>query len=161
MPSFDIVSEVDKHELTNAVDQANKEVVTRFDFKGTDSQFELNDNEIKMITESEFQLDQMYNVLTSKLSRRGIDLRAIELKDPDIQLKTARQSVVIHQGLDTPIAKKIVKLIKDAKLKVQAQIQGDTVRVTGKKRDDLQEAIALLKADETVERPLQFNNFRD
>src|SRR5690554_8161305 len=99
MPSFDIVSEVDKHELTNAVDQANKEVVTRFDFKGTDSQFELNDNEIKMITESEFQLDQMYNVLTSKLSRRGIDLRAIELKDPDIQLKTARQSVVIHQGL--------------------------------------------------------------
>jgi hypothetical protein len=161
MPSFDIVSEVDKHELTNAVDQANKEVTTRFDFKGTDSKFELNDLEIKMLTESEFQLDQMYNVLTSKLSKRGIDLRAIELKDPDIQLKTAKQSVLVHQGLDTPVAKKIIKILKDAKLKVQAQIQGDSVRVTGKKRDDLQEAIALLKAQEDFERPLQFNNFRD
>ncbi|UQB42529.1 YajQ family cyclic di-GMP-binding protein [Thiomicrospira microaerophila] len=161
MPSFDIVSEVDKHELTNAVDQANKEVTTRFDFKGTDSYFELKELEIKMNTESEFQLDQMYNVLTSKLSKRGIDLRAIELKEPDVQLKTAKQSVIVHQGLDAPVAKKIIKLLKDAKLKVQAQIQGDSVRVTGKKRDDLQEAIALLKAQEDFERPLQFNNFRD
>ncbi|HEY9018737.1 YajQ family cyclic di-GMP-binding protein [Thiomicrospira sp.] len=161
MPSFDVVSEVDKHELTNAIDQANKEVVTRFDFKGTDSSFELKDLEIKMSTESEFQLDQMYNVLTSKLSKRGIDLRAIELKDPDIQLKTAKQTVIVHQGLDTPIAKKVVKILKDAKLKVQAQIQGESVRVTGKKRDDLQEAIALLKAQEEFERPLQFENFRD
>lgn len=161
MPSFDMVSEVDKHELTNAIDQANKEVVTRFDFKGTDSSFELKDLEIKMSTESEFQLDQMYNVLTSKLSKRGIDLRAIELKDPDIQLKTAKQTVIVHQGLDTPIAKKVVKILKDAKLKVQAQIQGESVRVTGKKRDDLQEAIALLKAQEEFERPLQFENFRD
>lgn len=161
MPTFDIVSEVDKHELTNAVDQANKEVTTRFDFKGTDSHFELKDLEVKMNTESEFQLDQMYNVLTSKLSKRGIDLRAIELKDPDIQLKTAKQTVLIHQGLDAPIAKKIIKILKDAKLKVQAQIQGDSVRVTGKKRDDLQEAIALLKSQEEFERPLQFNNFRD
>lgn len=161
MPSFDIVSEVDKHELTNAIDQSNKEVSTRFDFKGTDSKFELNDLEIKMITETEFQLDQMYNVLTSKLSRRDIDLRAIELKEPDVQLKTAKQSVMVHQGLDAPIAKKIVKIIKDAKLKVQTQIQGESVRVTGKKRDDLQEAIALLKAQEDFERPLQFNNFRD
>ncbi|WP_029936075.1 YajQ family cyclic di-GMP-binding protein [Thiomicrospira pelophila] len=161
MPSFDVVSEVDKHELTNAIDQANKEVVTRFDFKGTDSSFELKDLEIKMSTESEFQLDQMYNVLTSKLSKRGIDLRAIELKDPDVQLKTAKQTVIVHQGLDTPIAKKVVKILKDAKLKVQAQIQGESVRVTGKKRDDLQEAIALLKAQEEFERPLQFENFRD
>lgn len=161
MPSFDVVSEVDKHELTNAIDQANKEVVTRFDFKGTDSSFELKDLEIKMSTESEFQLDQMYNVLTSKLSKRGIDLRAIELKDPDIQLKTAKQTVIVHQGLDAPIAKKVVKILKDAKLKVQAQIQGESVRVTGKKRDDLQEAIALLKAQEEFERPLQFENFRD
>ncbi|SFR61486.1 YajQ family cyclic di-GMP-binding protein [Thiomicrospira sp. ALE5] len=161
MPSFDIVSEVDKHELTNAVDQANKEVTTRFDFKGTDTHFALNDLEIKMHTESEFQLDQMYSVLTSKLSKRGIDLRAIELKDPGVQLKTAKQSVLVHQGLDTPIAKKIIKMIKDAKLKVQAQIQGDSVRVTGKKRDDLQQAIALLKGQEDLERPLQFNNFRD
>ncbi|MBE0492771.1 MAG: YajQ family cyclic di-GMP-binding protein [Thiomicrospira sp.] len=161
MPSFDVVSEVDKHELTNAIDQANKEVVTRFDFKGTDSSFELKDLEIKMSTESEFQLDQMYNVLTSKLSKRGIDLRAIELKDPDIQLKTAKQTVIVHQGLDTPLAKKVVKILKDAKLKVQAQVQGESVRVTGKKRDDLQEAIALLKAQEEFERPLQFENFRD
>lgn len=136
-------------------------MVTRFDFKGTDSSFELKDLEIKMSTESEFQLDQMYNVLTSKLSKRGIDLRAIELKDPDIQLKTAKQTVIVHQGLDTPIAKKVVKILKDAKLKVQAQIQGESVRVTGKKRDDLQEAIALLKAQEEFERPLQFENFRD
>lgn len=161
MPSFDVVSEVDKHELTNAVDQANKEVVTRFDFKGTDSNFELKDLEIKMSTESEFQLDQMYTVLTSKLSKRGIDLRAIELKDPDVQLKTAKQTVIVHQGLDTPMAKKVVKRLKDAKLKVQAQIQGESVRVTGKKRDDLQEAIALLKAQEDFERPLQFENFRE
>lgn len=161
MPSFDVVSEVDKHELTNAIDQANKEVVTRFDFKGTDSSFELKDLEIKMSTESEFQLDQMYNVLTSKLSKRGIDLRAIELKDPDIQLKTAKQTVIVHQGLDTPMAKKVVKILKDAKMKVQAQVQGESVRVTGKKRDDLQEAIALLRAQEEFERPLQFENFRD
>lgn len=161
MPSFDIVSEVDKHELQNAVDQANKEVTTRFDFKGTDSNFELNDNLIKMNTESEFQLEQMYTVLTSKLSRRGIDLRSIELKDPDVQLKSAKQDIIVHQGLDTPIAKEIVKIIKDAKLKVQSQIQGDSVRVTGKKRDDLQETIALLKAQEDIERALQFNNFRD
>ena len=161
MPSFDIVSEVDKHELTNAVDQANKEVSTRFDFKGTDSKFELADNEIKMLTETEFQLDQMYNVLTSKLSRRNIDLRSIELKDPDVQLKTARQSIVVHQGLDATIAKKIVKIIKDAKMKVQAQIQGEEVRVTGKKRDDLQAVMALLKGQEDLDRALQFTNFRD
>jgi uncharacterized protein YajQ (UPF0234 family) len=161
MPSFDIVSEIDKHELTNAVDQANKEVTTRFDFKGTDTNFQLNDLEIKMNTESEFQLDQMYNVLTSKLTKRGIDIRSVELKEPDIQLKTAKQTVIVHQGLDATLAKKIVKILKDAKLKVQAQIQGDSVRVTGKKRDDLQEVIALLKAQDNFERPLQFNNFRD
>lgn len=161
MPSFDVISEVDKHELTNAIDQANKEVTTRFDFKGTDSHFELKELEIKMHTESEFQLDQMYTVLTSKLSKRGIDLRAIELKEPDLQLKTAKQTILVHQGLDTPVAKKIIKILKDAKLKVQAQIQGDSVRVTGKKRDDLQEAIALLKSQDEFERPLQFNNFRD
>lgn len=161
MPSFDIVSEVDKHELTNAVDQANKEVLSRFDFKGTDSHFTLDDMTIKLHTESEFQLEQMYAILTGKLSKRGIDLRAIERKDPDIQLKTAKQSIIVHQGLDASIAKQITKAIKDQKLKVQAQIQGETVRVTGKKRDDLQEAIAMLRSMEDLERPLQFNNFRD
>ncbi len=163
MPSFDIVSEIDKHELTNAVDQANKEVTGRFDFKGTDSGFTLDDKAmvIKLHTESEFQLDQMYDVLTSKLIKRGIDTRAIERKDADVQLKTAKQEVLVHQGLDAALGKKITKAIKDAKLKVQAQIQGDTVRVTGKKRDDLQEAIAMLKGMSDLERPLQFNNFRD
>lgn len=163
MPSFDIVSEVDKHELSNAVDQANKEVTSRFDFKGTDSGFTLDEKEmmIKLHSESEFQLDQMYDILTAKLIKRGIDTRAIERKDPDIQLKTARQNVIVHQGLDATIAKKITKAIKDQKMKVQAAIQGETVRVTGKKRDDLQEAIAMLRAMDELERPLQFNNFRD
>jgi hypothetical protein len=163
MPSFDIVSEVDKHELTNAVDQANKEVTSRFDFKGTDSGFTLDEKEmiIKLHTESEFQLDQMYDVLTAKLIKRGIDTRAIERTDSDVQLKTAKQSVIVHQGLDATLAKKITKAIKDKKLKVQAAIQGETVRVTGKKRDDLQEAIAALRAMDELERPLQFNNFRD
>jgi uncharacterized protein YajQ (UPF0234 family) len=163
MPSFDIVSEVDKHELANAVDQANKEVTARFDFKGTDSGFTLDDKEmiIKVHTESEFQLDQMYDILTSRLVKRGIDTRAIERKDPDIQMKTAKQNIIIQQGIDATLAKKITKAIKDQKMKVQAQIQGETVRVTGKKRDDLQEAIALLCAMDELERPLQFNNFRD
>lgn len=163
MPSFDIVSEVDKHELANAVDQANKEVTSRFDFKGTNSNFTLDDKEmvVKLLTESEFQLDQMYDVLTAKLVKRGIDTRAIERKDADVQLKTAKQNVIIHQGIDATLAKKITKAIKDQKMKVQAAIQGETVRVTGKKRDDLQEAIAMLRAMDELERPLQFNNFRD
>lgn len=161
MPSFDIVSELDTHELTNAVDQANKEVTTRFDFKGTDSTFELKDSVVTMKTESDFQLKQMYDILTQKLLRRNIDTRCVELKDADIQAKTARQEVVLKEGLDKEMAKKIVKKIKDAKLKVQTQVQGESVRVTGKKRDDLQETIQLLKTDESIEMPLQFNNFRD
>ena len=161
MPSFDIVSEIDNHELQNAVDQANKEVTTRFDFKGTHSSFELADADIKMSTESEFQLDQMYDMLTGKMTKRGIDIRCLERGDMDLQLKTARQTVTVKQGLESVDAKKIVKLIKDEKLKVQASIQGDSVRVTGKKRDDLQTAIALLKEKDPVSLPLQFNNFRD
>jgi len=161
MPSFDIVSEIDNHELQNAVDQANKEVTTRFDFKGTHSSFELADADIKMSTESEFQLDQMYDMLTGKMTKRGIDIRCLERGDMDLQLKTARQTVTVKQGLESADAKKIVKLIKDEKLKVQASIQGDSVRVTGKKRDDLQTAIALLKEKDPVSLPLQFNNFRD
>ena len=161
MPSFDIVSEIDNHELQNAVDQANKEVTTRFDFKGTHSSFELADADIKMSTESEFQLDQMYDMLTGKMTKRGIDIRCLERGDMDLQLKTARQTVTVKHGLESADAKKIVKLIKDEKLKVQASIQGDSVRVTGKKRDDLQTAIALLKEKDPVSLPLQFNNFRD
>ncbi len=160
MPSFDIVSEFDKHELTNAVDQANKEVSTRFDFKGTDSRFELNDDKLVMISESTFQLQQMFSVACSKLSKRGIDIACMETGDAKPSGKGMRQEIIMKQGLDSALAKKIVKLIKDKKLKVQAAIQGEQVRVTGKNRDDLQEVIKMLR-EEKLEMPLQFENFRD
>ena len=160
MPSFDVVSEIDHHELANAVDQANREVTTRFDFKGTDSSFELKETAITMKTESEFQLDQMLDVLYSKMTKRGIDLDAVELDEPVIMAKTATRSVTVREGIDTELAKKIVKEVKGSKIKVQASIQGDQVRVTGKKRDDLQQVIALLKGAE-LDLPLQFKNFRD
>lgn len=161
MPSFDIVSEIDKHELTNAVDQANKEVTTRYDFKGTDSSYELNGTTVMMKTESDFQLSQMHDILLQKANRRGIDIKCMELKDPDIQLKTAKQAVEMREGVDAPLAKKIIKAIKDSKIKVQAANQGDSVRVTGKKRDDLQQVMQMLRGMEDLELPLQFNNFRD
>jgi uncharacterized protein YajQ (UPF0234 family) len=160
MPSFDVVSEVNHHELSNAVDQANREVTTRFDFKGTGSNFELAGNLITMNTESDFQLQQMYDILCNKLVKRGVDIAALELGDPNIQLKTASQVVTVREGIETAESKKMIKLIKDRKMKVQAAIQGDQLRVTGKKRDDLQEVIALLK-DAKFAMPLQFKNFRD
>lgn len=160
MPSFDVVSEVDHHELANAVDQANREVTTRFDFKGTDSSYELKENVIAMKTESDFQLDQMLDILYSKLAKRGIDLVAAEADEPVIMAKTATRNVTIREGIESDLAKKIVKRIKDEKMKVQASVQGDQVRITGKKRDDLQAAIALLKEAE-FDLPLQFKNFRD
>lgn len=160
MPSFDVVSEVDHHELKNAVDQANREVTTRFDFKGTDSAFELNEQVIAMNTESEFQLQQMFDILCNKLVKRGIDIVCLEKSDPDIQARTATQNVKVNEGIDTNTAKKLVKLIKQSKTKVQAAIQGEQLRVTGKKRDDLQAAIALLK-DSNSDIPLQYKNFRD
>ena len=161
MPSFDVVSELDRHELSNAVAQANKEVCSRFDFKGTDSKFDLDENTLTMNTESEFQIEQMYNILTSKLARRGIDILCLKRGDISVQMKTAKQLITLREGLDAVEAKKIVKLIKDKKMKVQASIQGDTVRVSAKKRDALQEVIALLKADDTLTLPLQYKNFRD
>ncbi|MDX1352117.1 MAG: YajQ family cyclic di-GMP-binding protein [Thiomicrorhabdus sp.] len=161
MPSFDIVSELDKHELQNALDQANKEVTTRYDFKGTDSSFDLKGTTVTMSTQSDFQLDQMFDILVQKANRRGIDVKCMDVKDPDIQLKTAKQVIEMKEGLDAPLAKKIIKAIKDSKLKVQAANQGDSVRVTGKKRDDLQQVMQLLKGMEDLEMPLQFNNFRD
>ncbi|MCW8873905.1 MAG: YajQ family cyclic di-GMP-binding protein [Xanthomonadales bacterium] len=160
MPSFDVVSEVNHHELSNAVDQANREVTTRFDFKGTGSNFELAGNLITMNTESEFQLQQMYDILCNKLVKRGVDIAALELGDPNVQLKTATQVVTVREGIETSESKKMIKLIKDRKMKVQAAIQGDQLRVTGKKRDDLQEVIALLKEGKFA-MPLQFKNFRD
>ena len=151
MPSFDIVSEIDKHELQNAVDQANKEVTTRYDFKGTDSSFELKDNAITMKTESDFQLNQMYDMLLQKANRRGIDIKCMKVNDPDVQLKSARQVVEMREGIEAPLAKKIIKAIKDSKLKVQAANQGDSVRVTGKKRDDLQQVMQLLRGMEDID----------
>ncbi len=161
MPSFDVVSELDTHELTNAVDQANREIGKRYDFKGVDASFELNDDSIVMIAEVDFQLQQMMEVLRTKMVARKIDVRCMDVKDPETANMRARQTVVLKQGLDQPTAKKITKMIKDdKKLKVQTQVQGDQVRVTGKKRDDLQAVIAMLR-EADLEIPLQFNNFRD
>ena len=160
MPSFDVVSEVDQHELSNGINQAIREVTTRFDFKGTGSNFELNDNVITMNTESDFQLTQMYDILCNKLVKRGIDIACLEKGEPVIQARTATQTVKVNEGIDTLTAKNMVKLIKQGKAKVQAAIQGEQLRVTGKKRDDLQAIIALLKGAE-VALPLQFKNFRD
>lgn len=160
MPSFDIVSEVDKHELTNAIDQANREITTRFDFKGIDATFCLKENTISLEAPSDFQLKQMADILQNKLNKRNIDIRALDFKDPVIQLNIARQDIEVKQGLDKELAKKITKDIKNSKLKVQAAIQGEQVRATGKKRDDLQEVIAFLK-ENNYSQPLQFENFRD
>jgi uncharacterized protein YajQ (UPF0234 family) len=160
MPSFDIVSEVNRHELTNGVDQANREVSTRFDFKGTGSHFVLDGNTIALHTQSEFQLQQMYDVLCTRLVRRGIDIGCLAPGEPVIQAKTATQAIAVREGIDAADAKSMVKLIKDSRLKVQAAIQGEQVRVTGKKRDDLQAVIALLKSAE-FKLPLQFRNYRD
>ncbi len=161
MPSFDIVSEFDTHEVHNAVDQANKEVTTRFDFKGSNAQFELQENSILMKAASTFQLQQMLPILFSKMTKRGVDIACMETGDIQDTGKTAQQPVTLNQGIETPIAKKIVKIIKDKKLKVQTAIQGEKLRVTGKKRDDLQQVIAMLKSEDSIELPLQFENFRD
>ena len=160
MPSFDVVSEVDMHEATNAVDQANREVGNRFDFKGTDSRYVLEDAQITLYSQSDFQLGQMLDILQTKLSKRGIDIACLKIEDPEISGKTARQRVTLRQGLDQDTARGITRRIKDSKLKVQASIQGDKLRVTGKKRDDLQAVIALLRAS-PVDLPLQYVNFRD
>ena len=160
MPSFDIVSEVDTHELTNAVDQANRELSTRFDFKGVDAKFELDESTIKQSAPSDFQLKQMTDILRARLIARGIDARCLEFGDVETNLAGARQTVTVQQGIERELAKKIQAAMKDAKLKVDSQINGDKLRVNGKKRDDLQAAIALLRGME-FEQPLQFNNFRD
>ncbi|MDE1894700.1 MAG: YajQ family cyclic di-GMP-binding protein [Pseudomonadota bacterium] len=160
MPSFDVISEVDKHELTNAVDQANRELQTRFDFRGQDASFTLDDFVITQAAPSEFQLQQMMDILRGRLVARKIDVRALELADPETNLGGSRQKITVKQGIEQVVAKKLVAALKAAKLKVEAQINGDKLRVTGKKRDDLQEAIAVLRKAE-VELPLQFDNFRD
>lgn len=160
MPSFDVVSKVDNHEVMNAVDQTNREIGTRFDFRGTDARLELSKNVITLIAPTDFQLKQVDEIMRNKLAKRNVDVRSLEYKNPEIKLNEARQTVEIKQGVDTETAKKIVKLIKEANLKVQSAIQGEQVRVTGKKRDDLQAAIALLR-EAKLNLPLQFENFRD
>jgi uncharacterized protein YajQ (UPF0234 family) len=160
MPSFDVVSEVDHHELSNAVDQANREVGTRFDFKGSDSRLELAGQLITLKSQSAFQLKQMYDILCNRLVKRGVDISCLEVGEPVVQVKTATQVVTVREGIAAESARKIVRLLKDSKMKLQAQIQGEQVRVTGKKRDDLQSAIALLR-QEKFDVPLQFTNFRD
>lgn len=160
MPSFDVVSEVDLHEAANAVDQSNREIGTRFDFKGVDASFELNGSEIVLTAESDFQLQQMLDILTGKFAKRGLDVNSLKLEEPEISGQKAIRKAVIQQGIESDTARKIVKKVKDQKMKVQVAIQGDKLRVTGKKRDDLQAVIAVLKEDDWG-LPLQFNNFRD
>ena len=160
MPSFDTVSTVDNHELTNAIDQSNREIQIRFDFKGVDASFTLSGEEITIVAPTEFQVNQMIDILKSKLSKRNIDIRALDYQEPIVQTHQTRQAITVQNGIDAEHAKKIVKHIKDQKMKVQSAIQGDRVRVTAKKRDDLQAVMALLRAYE-LGLPLQFENFRD
>jgi cyclic-di-GMP-binding protein len=160
MPSFDIVSKINLHEVRNAIDQANREVTTRFDFKDTHAHFDLIENKIILVAPTDFHLKQMKDILTTKLTKREVDIRSFQYQDPSTSLKEAKQEVDIQQGLDSEVAKNLVKIIKNSKLKVQAAIQGDQIRVTGKKRDDLQEVISVLR-HEKMELPLQFENFRD
>jgi uncharacterized protein YajQ (UPF0234 family) len=161
MPSFDIVSEVDKHELTNAIDQANRELSTRFDFKGVAASFEQDgDKLIKLTAPTDFQIKQMADILKQRLGARNIDFRCMEFGDIETNLGGARQQVTVKQGIEQKLAKQIAARIKESKIKVDTQINGDKLRVNGKKRDDLQEVMALLKKGD-FEQPLQFDNFRD
>ena len=160
MPSFDVVSEFDAHEASNAVDQANREVTNRFDFKGTGSKFELEDNVVTLTSQSDFQLKQMTDILHQKLSKRGIDIGCLKEEEPEITGSEARQKIIMRQGIDSPLARDLVKKIKSSKIRVQAAIQGEKLRVSGKKRDDLQAVIALLRETDT-DLPLQYENFRD
>ncbi len=160
MPSFDVVSEIDHHELKNALDQANREIGTRYDFKGSNSKIDQTGNELTLEAESEFQIKQMVPILKEKMSKRDIDVDCLEFADIVEMNKRARQQVSVREGLDKDLARKMVKLIKDSKIKVQAAIQGEQLRINGKKRDDLQQVMQLLR-EAKLGIPLQFNNFRD
>lgn len=160
MPSFDIVSEINNQEVTNAVDQSNREVGTRFDFKGSNAKFELESNQVTMRAPNEFQLKQMFDILKERLARRQVDVRCLQVDPPQVNVSEAWQIVTVRQGIEAELARKIVKITKGGKLKVQAAIQGEKVRVTGKKRDELQQVIAMLK-DSDIDMPLQYTNYRD
>lgn len=160
MPTFDVVSEVDLHEVRNAVDQTNREIGNRFDFKGTDAHIDQAEAVVTLHGQNDFQLQQMRDILDMRLTKRSIDIASIEAAEPEVNLNAARQKLTFRQGIDGTLAKQLVKDIKASKIKVQASIQGEQLRVSGKKRDDLQQAIALLRGKE-YDLPLQFNNFRD
>jgi cyclic-di-GMP-binding protein len=160
MPSFDAVSELNAHEVANAIDQANRELAQRFDFKDTGARFELNDFSATLHAQVDFQLRQMLEILKLRLSKRGVDLACLEIKEPQTTLSAAHQEVILRHGIDAETGKKITRLVKDSKLKLQASVQGDKVRISGKQRDELQAAIALLRGAK-LELPLQFTNFRD
>ncbi|OUW81275.1 MAG: YajQ family cyclic di-GMP-binding protein [Gammaproteobacteria bacterium TMED222] len=160
MPSFDIESKVDLHELTNAIDQSNRVITNRYDFKEANASFEFVNEIVKLNAKEIFQIDQMIPILKENLAKRSIDLKALKLGEKSISNNTASMSADITQGINQDIAREIVKTIKSSKIKVQSSIQGDSLRITGKKRDELQEVISLLKKEE-IEIPLQFKNFRD
>jgi uncharacterized protein YajQ (UPF0234 family) len=160
VPSFDVVSELSAHEVTNAVDQANRELAQRFDFKDTGARFDLDDFVVTLRAQVDFQLKQMLEVLKLRLAKRGIDVACLDAQEPDIALSAATQKVILRHGIDQEAGRKITRLVRDSKLKVQASIQGEKVRVAGKQRDDLQSAIQFLRGAK-VDMPLQFNNFRE
>ena len=160
MPSFDVVSELNAHEVANALDQANRELAQRFDFKDTGARFDLKEFAVTLHAQVDFQLKQMLEILKTRLSKRGVDLVCLEIKEPQTNLSAAQQEVILRQGIDQESGKRITRLLKDSKLKVQASLQGDKVRITGKQRDDLQQAMALLRGAK-LDVALQFNNFRD
>jgi uncharacterized protein YajQ (UPF0234 family) len=160
VPSFDIVSEVDKHQLMNSVDQANRLIGTRFDFKGIDAKFDLSDYVITVWAEVDFQLEQLLDILKGALHKNKIDIACLDVSDPKPLGKQVKQEVQVRTGLESDLCRKIVKMIKEKKLKVQSQVQGDQVRVTGKKRDDLQSVMSMLRESD-IEMPLQYDNFRD
>ena len=160
MPSFDIESQVDLQELTNAVDQSNRIIINRFDFKEANASFEFSNDQVKLIANEAFQIDQMIPILKENLAKRSIDLKALKMAEKVISNNVASMNAEIIQGVNKDIAREIVKMIKSSKIKVQSSIQGDCVRVTGKKRDELQEVINFLKKN-NIEIPLQFVNFRD
>lgn len=160
MPSFDIVSEINMEEVRNATENASRELSTRFDFRGVEASFEYKDKTVLMTAEAEFQLQQMESMFRGACAKRGVDTSSMDVKPYDAHGKTYRQTIAFKEGIEQPVAKKIVKLVKDAKIKVQTSIQGDELRVTGKKRDDLQEVIALVKQSD-LGQPFQYKNFRD
>lgn len=160
MPSFDIVSEIDQHEVTNAVDQASREVGQRFDFKGTNAKYDFKEWAITLTASGDFQLKQMNEILRLKLTKRGVDVACLKIDEPVLTGQTARQTVTLRQGVESELGRKIQRQLKESALKVQAAIQDKQIRVTGKSRDDLQKAIALVKKG-GYDLPLQFTNFRD